>query len=350
MAIKTPDLSQLNTRIQQDFVERLPDSDVRLPFSFANILSKALAGLVFGLYQQFSYVAKQWFPHLCEEENIINHATLWGVPRLEGTYATGTLSATGTNGTVIPEGSIWQRSDGIQYKSTAVATISAGVVTVSIQSLEVGVKANGNSGSSFSLVSPILGINATATSSALIGASDVESLVNWRTRVLRRIQYPPGVGTVNDYETWTKSVPNVTRAWCTPLISGAGTVGVHFMMDGSYSNGIPLVGDQTVVLNTLNGLRPVTASLSVVIPTAQPINFTIDLNPDSSQIRQNVEASLKAIIQQYSAPGKTFPISKLREAISIAQGEGDHTLTSPTANISASSANHIHTLGTITWT
>jgi hypothetical protein len=55
MTIQIPDLIQLNTRIQQDFVERLPDSEARLPFSFANVLSRALAGLTFGLYQGFRH-------------------------------------------------------------------------------------------------------------------------------------------------------------------------------------------------------------------------------------------------------------------------------------------------------
>jgi uncharacterized phage protein gp47/JayE len=279
----------------------------------------------------------------------VDHGIVWGVPRLEGSVATGTLTVTGTNGVLIPENTIWQRSDGLQYKSVASATISAGQTTVSIQSLEVGLKFNALTGSSFSIISPIAGVNSTAIASAFVSGSDQEALENWRIRILRRIQFPPGAGTVKDYETWARNIPNVSRAWCTPLIAGAGTVGVHFMMDDAYPNGIPQEADRLVVLDALNELKPVPAQLSVVIPTAQTIDLDIELDPDSSQTRQNVENALKQVIQEYSAPGQTFPVSKLREAISTAQGEFDHILNSPIANIPATSANHIHVLGSITW-
>jgi uncharacterized phage protein gp47/JayE len=44
----------------------------------------------------------------------------------------------------------------------------------------------------------------------------------------------------------------------------------------------------------------------------------------------------------------TLLISRMREAISIAAGEFDHVLISPTANVSVTAGNII-TMGTVTW-
>ena len=48
-------------------------------------------------------------------------------------------------------------------------------------------------------------------------------------------------------------------------------------------------------------------------------------------------------------PGGTLLISHIREAISIAAGEVDHTLLTPDADQTVTAA-QINTLGTLTWT
>ena len=62
-----------------------------------------------------------------------------------------------------------------------------------------------------------------------------------------------------------------------------------------------------------------------------------------------IEAELADLIRRESEPGGTLLVSHIREAISTAQGETDHELTSPTADVTVQ-ATQITTLGTVTFT
>ena len=94
--------------------------------------------------------------------------------------------------------------------------------------------------------------------------------------------------------------------------------------------------------------RPVTAAVDVFAPTPVALNLSITLLPDTAAIRASVEAELKDLLARDAVPGGTLLISRIREAISIAAGEADHVLTSPTANIDHD-AGELAVLGTITW-
>jgi uncharacterized phage protein gp47/JayE len=61
-----------------------------------------------------------------------------------------------------------------------------------------------------------------------------------------------------------------------------------------------------------------------------------------------VTAELKDLFIRDGSPGGTILISRVREAISIAAGESDHVLISPTVNI-VSPAGQLPVVGTITW-
>jgi uncharacterized phage protein gp47/JayE len=86
-----------------------------------------------------------------------------------------------------------------------------------------------------------------------------------------------------------------------------------------------------------------------VIPTLEPIDIEIQLNPDTPEIRASIQMSLESFMRQQASPGGSILISKLREAISTAAGEDDHTLISPVANITGTDKEHLLTLGNITW-
>jgi uncharacterized phage protein gp47/JayE len=78
--------------------------------------------------------------------------------------------------------------------------------------------------------------------------------------------------------------------------------------------------------------RPVTADLYVVAPTPVTLNFNIQLTPNTASVKAAVEASLRDLLLREAAPGVTLLISHIREAISVAAGETDNVLISPTTN------------------
>jgi uncharacterized phage protein gp47/JayE len=154
-------------------------------------------------------------------------------------------------------------------------------------------------------------------------------------------------GARSDYEAWALQVAGVTRAWVYPLENGPGTVVVRFVRDNDTSL-IPDSAEVAAVQAYIDDLRPVTANVTVEAPTASPLNMTIQLTPNTAAVRAAVTAELTDVLQREAAPGGTILLSHLREAISVAAGEVNNVLTTPTADVTHA-AGEMPVLGTITW-
>ena len=243
-----------------------------------------------------------------------------------------------------------QRADGIAFATDALVTIVAGTATAAVTAVVADADGNTTNGVTVTLTSPIGGIDSDATVDAggLTGGADQETVENYRTRLLDRWRKPTQGGNKTDYIAWALEVAGVTRAWSYPLENGDGTVVVRFMMDDTYSDGIPLAGDVTTVQTYIDDLRPATADVTVEAPVAVPINFTISVTPNTAQVKTNVEAEIKDLIIRRAEPSGTIYLSQINEAISIAEDEEDHTLTAPVADINNATGD-ISTPGVFTW-
>jgi uncharacterized phage protein gp47/JayE len=338
--------------IQGDIDSRLPNSDSRLRRSILNVISYVVAGVTHGLYGFISWVALQVFPDTAETEFLNRWGTIWGVARIPASKSTGNITVTGTNGTVIPEGTELQRSDEVSFLTIAEATISGGQAIIEVEAEESGEDGNTDLEIILTFVSPIDGADSEAEVGAdgLTGGANLEVDAAYLARLLDRIQQPPHGGNSNDYEQWALAVAGVTRAWVYPLQLGAGGVSVRFMMDDTYDDGIPESADVAVVQAYIDELRPVTADVTVVAPVAVPLNFTIHLiSGDTSAIRVAVQANLEDLIRREAEPGGTLYLSRINEAISLATDEFDHTMAAPAANVTRTTG-QITTMGDITWT
>lgn len=347
-----PTFTEILNAVQSDINTRLPDADALLRFSVLNVIAYVVAGVAYGLYGYIAWIALQVFPDTAESEQLRRWASIWGVAPIPAASASGVIVVTGNNGTVIPIDTEFRRSDGVLYKSTAEGTISAGTVNISILAETTGITTNAEQNTVLSFVSPVAGAASfgTVNASGLTGGADDEADSSLKGRLLNRIQNPPQGGDENDYIQWALQNAGVTRAWCYPRELGIGTVTVRFMMDDTYTNGIPLSGDVTTVQNYIDALRPVTADLTVVAPIADPLNFTIHLvSGDTTAIRAAVQANLQEMIARDAEPSGTIYLSRINEAISLATGEYDHVLTLPAANVTHTTG-HIATFGAITWT
>ena len=143
-------------------------------------------------------------------------------------------------------------------------------------------------------------------------------------------------------------VSGVTRAWAFPNELGMGTVTVRFVMDDKVGTILPDASEISTVQAHLDTKRPVTATTTVVAPVLVPLDFTIFVNPDTTAIRDAIEAQLTDLLLRDGAPGGTIFLSRIQEAIALATGEFHHTLTVPAANVNHSPG-EMPGLGTITW-
>ena len=343
-----PALLDIISRTLSDVTSRLTNPHI-LRRSNAAIYSRALAGAAHGLYGYIQWVSNQLIYDTAEQSMLDRWCSIWGIVRIQPTYSTGLMGIYGTNGSTLLSGAIFTAFDGTQYQSTADGTIAAGTWAVPVIALTIGAIGNRPTFQNYTLQNPPSGINANCDSNGMTGGSDLETDDSVRNRLLTRIKQPPQGGDAADYVSWALSVPGVTRAWVSPLELGAGTVTVRFMMDGTYSDGIPLSGDVTNVTNYIATLRPVTASVTVVAPIASVVNFTISgLLPTSAAIRAAVIANLTDLIVREAQPGTILYQSHMDEAISLATGEIDHVLTVPTGNITPGTG-YIYTMGTVTF-
>lgn len=349
MAFARPALNEIIARILSDIETRL-DTGKLLAKSFLAIMGRAYAGAVHLLYFYIAWAVLQLFPDTAEAEFMTRWASIWGVARTPATFADGNVTFTGTNATTIPEGTRLKRSDGAFFLTTASGIISAGTATIAVQAVNAGTSGNTEAAGALVLVNSIAGVNTNAAVAAggLTGGLDAESDESLRVRLLDRIQQPPHGGALFDYVKWAKEVTGVTRAWAVSTTEG--TVTVRFVMDGE-TDIIPDSGKVAEVQEYIDSpyRRPATADVTVAAPTAVPLDFTIDLAPDTADVRAAVTESLKDLLRRTAEPGGTILISKIREAVSVAAGENDNAVTIPSANVTHT-AGQIATMGAITWT
>lgn len=355
MPFNRPTLATIITRILADINSRLPGTDARLRRRLLNVLGTSLGGAAHGLHGHLDFLSRQFLPDTAEVEYLDRLASIWGVARKPAVAATGNVTLTGTNGVDVPAGTVLQRADGAEYTTDALGTVAGGTVTVAITATVAGADGNTAAAVALTLVVPIAGIDSAATVAVggLIDGVDTENDDSLRSRLQARIQQPPHGGAAFDYVKWALDVEDVTRAWCFPLNRGNGTVDVYFVVDDHAVSIIPDAAKVQEVQDYIDALRPVTADALAVAPTAAPINFTIAIVPPTAEVKAATLAELEDLLRREAEPGDglnsgTILLSHIREAISLAAGETDYTLTAPNADV-VPAAGEIATMGVITW-
>lgn len=345
-----PALPELIQRVRNDVLSRLSTDDV-LRRTDAEVYARVMGGVAHGLYGFIEWLSKQVIYDTAEAEYLERWCSIWGINRKVAAPAIGTVTFTVQAGSLIPSGTLLQALDGVQYQTSADATVSASTATASVTALVPAAAGNRATGQNLTLVSPVVGVQSTATAGLLSGGADVETDDALRARLLARIQQPPHGGASYDYTAWALEVPGVTRAWVYPAELGLGTVTVRFVRDndGTGTAIIPDAGEVAAVQAYIDARRPVTAQLTVVAPAAVPLNFTIQgLVPATLTVQAAVQAELADLLLREAVPGGIILLSHIRAAISAAAGETDYVLTAPLSNVTNSTGN-MSTMGSITW-
>lgn len=348
-----PTLKQLRNRAITDINTNVKGGDANLRRNYLNVIATVLAGIGDEILRRVEYLLKQTFIQEADEESLIKKGQERNFPRKAATKATGPIDVTGTNGSTIAAGVELQRSDNVKYITTTETSIgSDGTGTITVEAVNTGFSGNAGAGTIVTFVSPVAGVNTQAAVAAgeITGGTDIEDIEDYRARLLEYEQNPPMGGNKKDYEVWAKEVSGVTRAWCYPIENGGGTVTVRFMMDKSYSDGIPHQADIARVQAYIAEERPATAVVTIAAPTTDMVNVTFSaLSPNTDAIKAAVTANLQKFFKSSSVePGAKLYLSKINEAISITSGVTDHKLSSPSADINPSTG-HIPVLGTITF-
>lgn len=362
MPFSRPSLSVIINRIIADLNNRVDKSQTFLRRSVFKIISNVYGAAVHLVYEFLEWIKKQMFVTTSDEQELELHGSEYGVSRLPGLQATGNILVTGEIGETLEEGSEVQTDDGNKYRTDVTVVIGAGgTATVLIRAIDVGSDFNQDAGTVLTFVSPQPKIdsNVTVDSSAITNGDDEETLEEYRARTLLRKRFPPHGGTEDDYITWAKEYPGVTRSWTIPEYQGHGTIGLAFVMDEE-SDIFPDEADRNAVrayivshtdpiLGKTVGI-PVTAEPGFFVIEAGPltVNLDIQLSPNNGTVQAAVLVNLQDLILQRGGAGQTITISQFYEAITTATGEVKSKIVSPIADVAAA-VNQVHVLGDVTW-
>lgn len=350
MPFSRPSLTDLIERATADIEARLPAADARLRRSNLNVLARVHSGAMHGAYGFLAWAALQVLPDTADKEVLDRWANLFRVPRKSPTAASGAATFSGTLGLTIPANTLLMRADGVEYVTLADGTFISPTLVIEVAALSAGVAGNADAGAQLLLAAPVSGINSRVTLvDGATGGGDGELDDSLRARLLARLRQPPQGGAAHDYVAWALSVPGVTRAWVFPQISGANTVGVAIVTDTDEGVTAPATEVISATQALIDELRPVTADPMVFVPTFLPVNVTLSVTPDNAYVRAAVLAELTDLFSRESVPGGRIPLTHFAEAISLAEGETDHALASPSADV-VPGATQMPVLGTVTFT
>lgn len=363
MPFSKPDLVTIKNRIESDISSEISSPTTFLRRSVFKIIAKVLAGAIYLVYDFINYIKEQIFITTADGESLQIHGAEYGISKNFGTKAIGSGTASGTVGKIISAGSVIQSSIGNLYNITTSATIGAGgTTTITFQADKSGTAYNEDTNATLTFIQPLDGINTSVTvlTPGITGGVDEETNDAYRARILTRKRQPPHGGAEFDYVTWALEYSSsITRAWAISEYYGIGTIGLAFVKDND--NPIfPTDAEKAAVrshivqhTDEITGKNigiPVTANPGFIMidASAETINFTIQIYPNTSAIQTAVRTKLSDLILDQGGPGKTIYFSKIGEAISLATGEDRHKILFPTDDVTTAT-NKIHVLGDISF-
>lgn len=300
----------------------------------------------------------QYLPDTSDAEFLIRHGDIWGIYKRAAVQAVGYATLAGAPGLPIPVGLQAVNANGAVVETVAAGVVSGvGTLTVSLRAVTGGVAGNAAGLAVLPLVTPMAGLDPqslTLDAQGLAGGAEIEKDPSLLARILTRIQQPPMGGAAFDYDTWVRNAFAVAKVRVIPNWTGYGSVGVVVAMGTAAAPVVATAGELAAILaylgdiNSVTGLRPVTAEVIPIAHVPIVVPMTIALKPDTAGTRAAVTSAVMAFFAAEAQIGQAIPRSRLSEAISAATGEYAHIITLPAGDI-ACAARELAVPGVITW-
>lgn len=281
--------------IKSDILSRLSIDINKSEGSFVNDMVSTVALEIWKTYQSMDALIPIAFVDETSGQYIDKRCAEYGIIRKAGTKAKATLSFTGTDGTIIPEGKVFLTSDGLQFETDQAVAIVSGVAEVTATASEIGSIYNVDADEINLQLVNISGLTSII-SSASTGGTDTETDASLVKRLYEHMQNPATSGNAAHYKQWALEVPGVGAAKVTPLWDGPGTVKV--LIAGSDNGPV----DETIVENcqiNIEALRPIGATVTVISAAGLPINVEAIVTIEDSTTTEAVKAAFESALDEY---------------------------------------------------
>ncbi len=224
-----------------------------------------------------------------------------GAPRKAAVQATGEVTFSGTNGTVIPALTVVRTptvagTPSQAFTTDAEATIASGTATATVTAVVGGTAGNAGAGTIIIMGSAVAGVTGVTNASPTNGGVDIEDEEVYRARLLRRAQRISTGGNQDDYSNWAEEVTGVGLAKTIPVWDGPGTVKVLIVDEDRTAAAGALV---TAVQAYIDELRPIGHDVTVAAPTFTAIDVAANLTIASGYLAADVEDAVEAAIAAY---------------------------------------------------
>jgi len=365
MPFKRPTLTELRQQNRLYLETELEGTGTVLKNSNLAVLADADAGMAHLHNAYLDYIALQTNPFTSTDEYLAGWGAMKKVYRKAASAATSpAFTIQGSVNTTLPAGSLLNRSDGVQYRTTTDITPDAtgsgsGPVTALLSDPAADITGGGAKGNAVAGTVLTLGVNVPGLQSsgtlatAATGGADIEDEEDFRQRVLLAYQNPPQGGSDADYKSWALEVAGITRAWVKRRIMGAGTVGIYIMTDNASASGgfptgsdgvsslepyyaVKASGDQGRVADHIFPLQSDTAVVWVCSPIKKTVDFVINgISQAGSTTVAAIVAAIDGVFFEGGNPDGTGKIylSDLNKAIGDVDGTTGYVLVQPAANI-----------------
>lgn len=262
-------------------------------------------------YRRADDIVRLFFPQYSRAGYLDLYGEAIGIVRNASIRATGQVTFTGTNGTVIPVGTrvstqtvYGQQSPPITFETTAQGVISDGTATVAIRALTPGESGNLSGGQIVRMASPVAGVTSVNNANPTTGGEEIESDDAYRVRILNFVQNPVAGGNARDYITWALEVPGVGDASVVPLGRGNGTVDVYILDDDFEPAGSGLVDAVQEYIapeptDEGGGKAPIGADVLVAAPTTVNIDVTVEVTARPGYVEEDVFGWVEDSIRQF---------------------------------------------------
>jgi uncharacterized phage protein gp47/JayE len=286
--------------ILERMLARLPDDIDKRPGSVVYDLLAPAAAELAQAYIEMDNVLDLGFADTTYGEYLDRRAAEQGLTRKQAVKATGQVTFTGPEGTVIPAGTrlVTGGVEPIYFATTAEVTITNGTATVIAEAEEGGVKGNVAAGeiTSLAIGEDLFGVVSVTNAEPFTGGVDEETDEELLARYKEKVTRPITSGNKYHYEAWAKEVPGVADARCYPRWNGNGTVKVVVVNSEKRSPSAAVI---QAVRDHIEEVRPVNADVTVVGVTEVPINVSATVTLAAGANPEDAEADIREKITEY---------------------------------------------------
>lgn len=338
MADVRPTLSEVISRMESDAAAALPGVDVSLPRSLLSVLLRSWAGGTYEAWGHLQAIANDSIPDTATSDALERWSSLFGVNRVQGVKAIGTVFFTADPAWVpVAIGARLVRADGFEYVVSG-APFFSGAWLANVRAVNHGT--SGNYSGVMRLIEPSVGIGDVTTVGSIQFGVDRETDEALRARFLDVLRAPPQGGTAADFKRWALAVAGVTRAWVLAPSPGSPTFAIHIANDALLP-AAPTASGATVTAAQaeIDALKPITSDPVVQAAAFVAIDPEITLTPNDAATQAAVSAEITAMLDRQAGPGVTITLSKLQTAVAGAPGIVDFTITVPASDFTPGGAN-----------